>query len=253
MAYNVDDDDDDDEFDEDFGDEDEEDSYFIDTSLLRVEIEEEPDTFISADGSNSFLDESLNSSERDTSRDDDEEDIMILNEDEPNSPSMKIAKVESHFNVNQFVMDIPKQKFTRMNWHPMRKFASGDEARNYIHQEKTWSKWYFSHTETGAKQYYRCNKAKYSGRQCAARVYLLYQNNSDEVHLMGNGNEHDHDSSEFKATYSSLTDGLKRIIQKCCELKQKPKDIITKLESLNLPLPSRYHLRKYILELQEKM
>lgn len=263
----------DDEFDEDCGDEDDEDSFFIDTSLLRVEIEEEPedemntfkDTFNNTFGKNS--DQSYNESldltfnhtfeERRNSSDDssEDDDIVFVDEQQTESdgPSMKIAKIESHFNIDQFILNIPKQKFTRMNWHQVHTFASSEEARNYILTEKIWSKWYFSHTETGAKQYYRCNKAKYSGRQCAARIYLFYESNSDEVHLMVNGNKHDHDSTEVRATYSALPEDLKAIVQKCCELKQKPKDIITKLEALNLPLPSRYHLRKYIVELQEKL
>lgn len=279
----------DDEFDEDCADEDDEDSYFIDTSLLRVEIDEDPDAFIDTFGSRDspeildsdsadegliLLDDSPN--DDDTFSENQDQTFYesrslkdnVLNksqeqsfnssqeqtqQEEEYSPGMKISKIDTLFNINEFIMDIPKQKFTRMNWHQVHTFATGDQARNYIIQEKIWSKWYFSHTETGAKQYYRCNKAKYSGRQCAARIYLFFESNSDEVHLMVNGNDHDHDSSEFKATYSSLTDSLKIIIQKCCELKQKPKDIITKLEKLNLPLPSRYHLRKYIVELQENM
>lgn len=280
----------DDEFDEDCGDEDDEDSFFIDTSLLRVEIDEEPDEITVFSGSSEMLKDTFNKESKNNTfsktscqsynesldltfnhtfeeqeissdEEDDDDDIVFVDEQQSShhsslvcdGPSMKIAKTQSPFNVDQFITDIPKQKFTRMNWHQALTFASSEEAKSYILHEKIWSKWYFSNTETGAKQYYRCNKAKYSGRQCAARIYLLYENNSSEVHLMANGNNHDHDSSEVKATYSTLPEDLKEIVLKCCELKQKPRDIITKLEKLNLPLPSRYHLRKYIVELQEKM
>lgn len=115
-----------------------------------------------------------------------------------------------------------KQVFT---WFLCKKFDNHEQAAEYILGEKVWSRWYNSSTESGAKQYYRCNRVKYSAKQCSARIYTRFSPESPDVFLFSNNLQHDHDRSQDPSPHHKTIQTSAQVVGR-------------------LPLPLRQHLNQ---------
>ncbi|KAH9644325.1 hypothetical protein HF086_003110 [Spodoptera exigua] len=129
----------------------------------------------------------------------------------------------------------PCTKRTRkggLDWIFVKKFVTFDEAQQFLRDEKIWTAKFTHTTEEGKKQYYRCNKVKYRGPQCAAQIYLLFESNSDAVLLYRTSSDHDHEIIGTKNDYG-ITQETKDEINKLYALHLKPKAILARLSEIN--------------------
>lgn len=143
----------------------------------------------------------------------------------------------------------PCTKRTRkggLDWIFVKKFVNFDEAQQFLRDEKIWTARFTHTTEEGKKQYYRCNKVKYRGPQCAAQIYLLFESNSDAVLLYRRSSDHDHEIIGTKNDYG-ITQETKDEINKLYALHLKPKAILARLSEINgIKVPSKKQLNNYL-------
>ena len=118
-----------------------------------------------------------------------------------------------------------KTKRTPKIWLIDRKFSSAAEAKKYIKDEKEWSFHYKNNTSEGEKHYYRCNKVKQVGPQCAAGRYLHFCNDSHEVICFKTDSEHSHSNSN----QNKITTEIQSENKKLYEMKLKPKAILREI------------------------
>ncbi|XP_047999155.1 uncharacterized protein LOC125236407 [Leguminivora glycinivorella] len=139
-----------------------------------------------------------------------------------------------------------KRRQAGLDWIFDKKFQSVDEAKQFLRAEKTWSV-KFTHTkEEGIKQYYRCNKVKLRGTQCAAQIYLLFESNSDAVFMYRTGCDHDHENIGNKSDYG-ISQETKDEINKLYALHVKPQSILKRLSEIeNMKVPSKRQLNNYL-------
>ncbi|RNA07267.1 hypothetical protein BpHYR1_041335 [Brachionus plicatilis] len=81
-------------------------------------------------------------------------------------------------------------------WEIIQTFECADEAEKSIGKE--WSKCTKYVTDEGSKVPYRCNRTKKRGKQCSAKMCLLYHCHNQKVTLFKNEAEHDHNNSSVK-------------------------------------------------------
>ncbi|CAF1367392.1 unnamed protein product [Rotaria sordida] len=98
------------------------------------------------------------------------------------------------------------------------------------------SKHYTNYTENGSVVYYRYNKAKRHGPQCAARIYLLYHSDSDKITVYKAEVEHNNHHDKLRG----VDENVKQCIQELYnDGVMKPKQIIRALRARN------YKKKKY--------
>lgn len=88
----------------------------------------------------------------------------------------------------------PRMPKRKRDWRLEKTFSSQAEALSYINEEQTWSFHYRNKTDDGNKYYYRCNKAKKYGKQCAQGIYLLYNRRDTSIELYRTETAHDHEN-----------------------------------------------------------
>jgi hypothetical protein len=74
-------------------------------------------------------------------------------------------------------------------------FEDEQEAHEWLQQDEQqcWSKHYLNPSFEGDKSYYRCNKVKSRGPQCASRICLQYNATDNRVLLHQTDAQHNHD------------------------------------------------------------
>lgn len=70
-----------------------------------------------------------------------------------------------------------------------------------MNSEKTWSRTFTRMTEEGQKRFYRCNKVRKKGPQCAAALYLLFECGSDCVFVYRTEADHNHNDIGARDNY----------------------------------------------------
>lgn len=131
-------------------------------------------------------------------------------------------------------------------WTFINKFENGKLAEEAVKVESSWSKLRKHQVEEGIKIFYRCNKVKRQGPQCAAQLYLLFDAVSDDV-LMYRTGEHDHYS--LPESQYGISIQVKEQINTLVDLHLKPKAImhnLAKIEGITLPKMSQ--LRNYLYQ-----
>jgi len=143
-----------------------------------------------------------------------------------------------------------RQRLTK-SWKWISTFKSTLEADNFVKNEETWSKFYKNNNEEGIKQYYRCNKTKYRGKQCSASMFLLYESTCSTIKMFKNEQEHDHEKTNNLCTIG-INDITKEIIKSCFEDRRKPKYIMEYLATKKISLPSMSQLKNYLTLLRKQ-
>lgn len=132
----------------------------------------------------------------------------------------------------------------------MRKFTTTNDAEKVVQAENTWSISTTHMTEDGKKRFYRCNKAKRKGIQCAAQVYLLFEVDSDAVLLFRTASDHNHDYIDNSSNHGICED-TKNEIKKLFELRLKPKEILENLSKMEgVKVPQKRQLYNYLSDLR---
>lgn len=117
----------------------------------------------------------------------------------------------------------------------------------YLFKLGGWSKQYKN--SIGDRQMYRCNRVKFRGKQCAARVYLLYSSKDDTVQLFRSTSDHDHDQNVNKIT--DLSDDVKNEIRKMYDYGvTKPKQIHINLLKKDFGQQNENHLNRFLTQLR---
>jgi hypothetical protein len=82
---------------------------------------------------------------------------------------------------DEAVMLPKKKRSDNKVWIFVEKFESIKDTEEAIKTANRWSSLRKHEVEEGMKKYYRCNKVKCKGPQCAAQIYLLFDAASDAV------------------------------------------------------------------------
>lgn len=139
-----------------------------------------------------------------------------------------------------------KRRGANKNWLFVSKFPNAEKAEDVLRAENTWSISLTHMTEAGKKRFYRCNKVKRSGPQCAAQVYLLFEASSDAVLLYRVDSSHNHDSIDNRSDYG-ISNEVKSEINKLFDLHMKPKAILNSLRRVEgIKVPTIKQLNNYL-------
>lgn len=143
--------------------------------------------------------------------------------------------------------DEPKPKRGRNKvWVFYNKFLNFKEAEDFVSTENTWSRKFTRMTEEGQKRFYRCNKVRKLGPQCAAELYLLFESGSDSVLVYRSEADHNHDEVGTRTNYG-ISDQTKLEINSLFDLHLKPKAILAALQKIDgIQLPTKKQLGNYL-------
>ena len=100
--------------------------------------------------------------------------------------------------------------------------------------------------------FYRCNLAKFQGKQCDADIYLLNDSTSDEVILFWAIAEHSHDGNSSKNLFS---EDVENIINELIKLRIKPKrnlEILHEQGKEMKKIPWIIQLRNFLTKLKKE-
>lgn len=126
------------------------------------------------------------------------------------------------------------------------KFSNLKEAEDFVNSENTWSRKFTRMTEEGQKRFYRCNKVRRRGPQCAAELYLLSECGTDSVFVYRTDADHNHNDIGVRDDYG-IKAQTKKEIDKLLELHLKPKAILAALQKIDgLKLPNKRQLYNYL-------
>ena len=138
----------------------------------------------------------------------------------------------------------PKCKKSKVNknkiWIADQSFTSATEAKEAIKALQIWSISYKNKTLEGDRHYYRCNKAKKRGLQCAAELSLFYPNDSLLVNSFITASEHTHD----QFNNNKISSELKIEIENLLNLNVKPKSILQEINAKHNSSIKMAQLRK---------
>ncbi|KAJ6639443.1 DNA transposase THAP9 [Pseudolycoriella hygida] len=87
-----------------------------------------------------------------------------------------IPPYDSSLSVDEDDLEVPAKKpnlKTIYEWEMYREFSNAQEAETSL-DAKAWNRCRRTETEAGLKIYFRCNKVKLRGPQCAAALYRLF-------------------------------------------------------------------------------
>ncbi|GAB0090589.1 hypothetical protein DMENIID0001_053270 [Sergentomyia squamirostris] len=84
------------------------------------------------------------------------------------------------------------------DWIKEKTFANVKEAERAIIDEDCWSYRFKNHTYEGIKKYYECKYGKRRKKKCAQEIHLMFENDSQIVHLFRTNRNHTHSSSAAK-------------------------------------------------------
>lgn len=154
----------------------------------------------------------------------------------PQQKKMNITQVQNYESSDddievdpELATTIKKKTRTSKVWLIDQTYSNAAEAKKYIKDQKEWSFHYKNSTAEGEKHYYRCNKAKLAGPQCAAGRYLHYLNDSHRVICFKTDAEHTHEDQNP----NKITPEIREEIKKLYEMKLKPKAILREINRSN--------------------
>lgn len=135
-------------------------------------------------------------------------------------------------------------------------FDNKELALEAVKKEGYWSIKGRSPLVGWEKVFYRCNLVQKKGKQCAARLCLLYNLSNNKVFLLRSISRHTHmDIPTKRKAY--MSEAVKAEIKKLFEIKAKPKEILYRLslmETLNsFHLPSKTQVNNYLAYLKKQM
>lgn len=141
----------------------------------------------------------------------------------------------------------PPVKRVRVEYNLLNTFDSKGDAEKFLQVEKIWSKTKRQPSEEGMKQFLRCNRVKWRGKQCSIRAYLLFESSSTKVHFFRSHADHNCDQiGGASLARVQLTEQVKNIIEDMTDMKKKPIAIIDQLTLQKLPTPKRYQISNHI-------
>lgn len=99
---------------------------------------------------------------------------------------------------------------------------------------------------------YRCNLVLFRSAQCEASIYLLYDAQSEKVHLYRSDSQHTHASSI--SAVKKMTEEVQLAIRKMFEIdfNIKPLAVLNNLAKNALPLPSKSQLQSFLSNLRSE-
>lgn len=138
-------------------------------------------------------------------------------------------------------------------WVLERVFESQDEFKEYLKNEKIWSKIDEKTTNDGVKYIFRCNQVKKRGPKCPSGKYTLHGGTpgDDRVFLFQNNLDHDH-TVNAKNVFP-LSEETKRTIIELFHNRCKPKGILYKLLlNENTRYVTINQIKNFLAEYKEK-
>lgn len=147
------------------------------------------------------------------------------------------------------LVELPKKsRGERRSYTLTETFESKSEAEEFIKKESCWSSTKLVNTTDGDRRYYRCNKVKARGLQCATSIYLQFDCAGAKVLLFRCQKPHNCDLIDNKSG-TKLTVDVKLLIEQMCDKKKTPLAIMDHIALQKLPLPKMYlinnHIAKY--------
>lgn len=144
----------------------------------------------------------------------------------------------------------PKKKMKPISWTFVKEFENRIEAEEALKEENIWSLNYSNQTFEGQKRFFRCNKVKKRGIQCAAKMYLLYDSTSNAVFMYRADADHDHENKNL-SSWSVMSDAVKLEIKKLFDRSMKPRFIMNNLARMDgIQMPKMCQIRSYVRDLR---
>lgn len=147
----------------------------------------------------------------------------------------------------------PKVKRGRNKlWKFHCKFSNLKEAEDFVDSENTWSRNFTRITREGQKRFYRCNKVRQKGPQCAAEIYVLLECGTDFVFVYRTNADHNHNEIGTRDDYG-INARTKTEINKLYDLHLKPKMILAALQQIDgIKLPTKTQLNNYLNDIRRR-
>ncbi|KAI5634079.1 calcineurin-like phosphoesterase domain-containing protein [Phthorimaea operculella] len=148
-----------------------------------------------------------------------------------------------------------RKRRRKMNWIFDKKFRNLPAAEDAIKAEDCWSRSLKRESKSHLKEYFRCNKVKKRGPQCAASIYLAISKNSNTktVSLFRTESDHTHDQLANTTRKRWVTPELKKTIKGYLKLHMNSRQIASRLSEMeNVVVPSVRQVAQYISFLKAK-
>jgi hypothetical protein len=168
---------------------------------------------------------------------------MMANENELQEVPLFEESLET--SGEKYDVSLNKRPKINLTYELNKEFENPTEAEVDMKNETNWGFLRTHETERGIKKYFRCNKVKRRGTQCAASMYYLYDCSSDKVFKFIASNPHNHDELENQA-HVCLSENLKAEIEKLFSMQLKPKAIMEALTNSSEQLPTKIQLNNYL-------
>jgi len=111
-------------------------------------------------------------------------------------------------------------------------------------EPRSWRLKYSANTDDGRISYYNCKV----NRNCPLKIYLLFENRNQDVHLYKTEAVHNHALKQV-----GLFDSVKQQIDELLTLGvNKPSGIIRAFREKNMPEPARRQLSSYLSKTRAK-
>lgn len=78
---------------------------------------------------------------------------------------------------------VAKKRRIQKSWTLWKAFSTKEEAVAALKEERIWSYHYVNDSKAGRRYTYRCNLAKFRGKQCEAAIVLFYSAMDTSVHF----------------------------------------------------------------------
>lgn len=146
---------------------------------------------------------------------------------------------------------VQKKANRKRTWEMDSVYESKEKAIASVKEGNIWSFHFSNTTSEGSKSYYRCNRVKKKGEQCAAGLYLFYPKNSSKVFLFRAAADHSHDN--LHSLSNKLSEKMKMETRKLVELHVKPKKIFEILTEKGLQPKNKAQLSNYLVKLRKEL
>lgn len=143
-----------------------------------------------------------------------------------------------------------KQRRVHKNWQHHETFDNKPDAEEAVRNEGCWSYHYSNTSDAGRRINYRCNLAKFRGKQCDAAIYLLYDSRSNRVTLFRSQSDHTHDTDSNAVFKFSAAE--QAVITELFELGVKPRPMKLKLIANGFSCPPDSKLNSFLLKLRRE-
>lgn len=169
----------------------------------------------------------------------------------------EIPLYDSSKSIDEKDLQSPEQKTrkakTDREWEFFCEYENSEKAKSSV-DSNMWGRCRKTHTEDGVKQYFRCNRVKLRGPQCAAPMFHLFVSDKDVVIEFHAKSHHTYDDLTEDKHMKEKKKRLEAEVEKLVKLNVKRKRIMQELSQMDhVIMPTLQQLTTLIVKIRKKI